>query len=295
VASPKYDAKYRKHDDAPGRVIPAALLSPDPDAATLGVNACKGTLAVGDEHYEPWGTPHGGVIAELAVRCMAVQALVAVARDVDLRLVTAGVQFTSRWLRGEAARWTTTVVANAVVAGPASARLVTTEANLAMAGKTVTEATATFLAVPTAGESAGVSPCATHGDRIARYLSHRPSPDWLVLPVHRSGWTAGHVQGYFETVSASYFVALDEALAAAANTVRGDVFGDDVAEDFLLADLDFTLAGETPPNDDTLEYEARIRRSRSGREGMASARLTCRGRVIGHGRGRVVFLHDRRA
>ena len=47
MASPAYDAKYRKHDDAPGRVIPCSLLSPDPFAAALGAQACSGTVTVG--------------------------------------------------------------------------------------------------------------------------------------------------------------------------------------------------------------------------------------------------------
>ena len=111
-------------------------------------------------------------------------------------------------------------------------------------------------------------------DGIGAYLDELPSSPSLQMPVHHGGWSAGRIEGHFETQPSSVFVALDEAMAAAANTVRGDAFGDDVAEDFLLTDMVVTTAGEAGPADVTTEYEASMRRGRSGKDGVAEARTT---------------------
>ena len=287
MASPAYDAKYRKYDDAPGRVIPCPLLSPDPSNATLAADRCEGSLIVGDEQYEPWGTPHGGVIAELAERCMASQAILASGLHFDVRTITSSFQFRRRWTRGEKLRWSTTVIATTGVER-AGAKLCSVEARFSMADDFVTEATGTFLALPRAEGWNG-----TEEERVRAVLADLPAPTSLRLPVHRPGWSAGRIEGYFESPPASLHVALDEAMAAAANTVRGDAHGDELAEDFLLADMDVTLIGGGSATDDGIEYESTIRRGRNGKDGFTTARLLLEGRVLAYSRGRAVFLHRR--
>jgi len=287
MASPAYDAKYRKHDDAPGRVIPAPLLSPDLDSTSLGSDGCEGSLAVGDEQYEPWGTPHGGVIAELAARCMAAQAIASARSETHPWLVTSSYQFRRRWTRGEPVQWSTRPMAIGSAPG-SDARMVSVTTTLTMAGAVVTEATGTLLVPP-----GHVTPTGSAEPGMARYLADLPCPTELHLPSHHAGWSAGAIAGYFDEPPTSLFVAADEAMAAAANTVRGDVFGDERREDFLLADMDVTLTGDTASDDSRVDYQAVIRRGRSGRDGMASARLTRGPRVFAYARGRVVFLHAR--
>lgn len=304
MASPGYDAKYRRHDDAPGRVIPAPLLHPDAAAAELQPDACSGELAVGDEQYEPWGTPHGGVIAELAAGCMALQGLVALGCERPPLLLTSHHQFRRRWVRGERLHWTTRVVGQGR-ALPESPSLsddtastcissCVIEVEMSMGAGIVTRSTGTVI-----GTSGEAEPTSADNDRRVREAAcaaaeRLPRAEALHLPTHHAGWTAGSIEGHFETAPASLFVALDEALAASANTVRGDAHGDEVAEDFLLADLSLGLTGEHGP---VSEFHATIRRGRSGKDGAAEARLfTGSGeqrRVVAHGHGRVAFLHRR--
>lgn len=304
MASPGYDAKYRRHDDAPGRVIPAPLLHPDAAAAELQPETCSGELVVGDEQYEPWGTPHGGVIAELAAGCMALQGLVALGCERPPLLLTSHHQFRRRWVRGERLHWTTRVVGQgrALPESPSlSDNTASTcisscviEVEMSMGAGVVTRSTGTVIA--TSGEA---EPTSADNDRRVREAAcaaaeRLPRADALHLPTHHAGWTAGSIEGHFETAPASLFVALDEALAASANTVRGDAHGDEVAEDFLLADLSLGLTGEHGP---VSGFHATIRRGRSGKDGAAEARLfTGSGeqrRVVAHGHGRVAFLHRR--
>ncbi|TFH23842.1 MAG: hypothetical protein E4H03_05175 [Myxococcales bacterium] len=285
MASPAYDAKYRKYDDAPGRVVPCPLLSPDPSNATLAADRCEGSLVVGDEQYEPWGTPHGGVIAELAERCMAGQSILAAGLDFDARPVTSSCQFRRRWRRGGQLHWSPTVIATADIER-AGGKLCFVQARLSMADDVVTETTGTFLALPRMDGWDG-----TEEERVRAYLIDLPAPASLQLPVHRPGWSAGRIEGYFESPPASLHVALDEAMAAAANTVRGDAHGDEIPEDFLLADMDLTLIGGGSAMDDGIEYESTIRRGGNGRDGFATARLVLKGRVLAYSRGRAVFLH----
>ncbi len=308
MASPGYDAKYRRHDDAPGRVIPAPLLRPDAAAAELQPDTCSGELVVGDEQYEPWGTPHGGVIAELAAGCMALQGLVALGCDLPPLLLTSHHQFRRRWVRGERLRWTTRVVGRGR-AFPESPSLsdntastcissCVIEVEMTMGAGIVTRSTGTVIGTasesgPHSGEDAGAD--ARRVREAACAAAERlPRADALHLPTHHAGWTAGSIDGHFETAPASLLVALDEALAASANTVRGDAHGDEVAEDFLLADLALGLTGEHGP---VSEFHATIRRGRSGKDGAAEARLFTgsgeRRRVVAHGHGRVAFLHRR--
>lgn len=304
MASPGYDAKYRRHDDAPGRVIPAPLLHPDAAAAELQPDACSGELAVGDEQYEPWGTPHGGVIAELAAGCMALQGLVALGCERPPLLLTSHHQFRRRWVRGERLHWTTRVVGQGR-ALPESPSLsddtastcissCVIEVEMSMGAGIVTRSTGTVI-----GTSGEAEPTSADNDRRVREAAcaaaeRLPRAEALHLPTHHAGWTAGSIEGHFETAPPSLFVALDEALAASANTVRGDAHGDEVAEDFLLADLSLGLTGEHGP---VSEFHATIRRGRSGKDGAAEARLfTGSGeqrRVVAHGHGRVAFLHRR--
>ena len=304
MASPGYDAKYRRHDDAPGRVIPAPLLHPDAAEAELQPETCSGELVVGDEQYEPWGTPHGGVIAELAAGCMALQGLVALGCERPPLLLTSHHQFRRRWVRGERLHWTTRVVGQgrALPESPSlSDNTASTcisscviEVEMSMGAGVVTRSTGTVIA--TSGEA---EPTSADNDRRVREAAcaaaeRLPRADALHLPTHHAGWTAGSIEGHFETAPASLFVALDEALAASANTVRGDAHGDEVAEDFLLADLSLGLTGEHGP---VSGFHATIRRGRSGKDGAAEARLfTGSGeqrRVVAHGHGRVAFLHRR--
>ena len=237
MASPGYDAKYRRHDDAPGRVIPAPLLHPDAAAAELQPETCSGELVVGDEQYEPWGTPHGGVIAELAAGCMALQGLVALGCERPPLLLTSHHQFRRRWVRGERLHWTTRVVGQgrALPESPSlSDNTASTcisscviEVEMSMGAGVVTRSTGTVIA--TSGEA---EPTSADNDRRVREAAcaaaeRLPRADALHLPTHHAGWTAGSIEGHFETAPASLFVALDEVgvLATAASRVETDLAG----------------------------------------------------------------------